>query len=45
MRCFEAVSRERPRDGPAALMRNRCRFLERSGADENWSPVATLNSK
>jgi adenylate cyclase len=45
IRCFEAVLRERPDDGPAALMLERCRRLEQSGADNEWSPVATLNSK
>jgi len=43
--CFEAVLHERPSDGPAALMLDRCRFLEQSGADERWSPIATLKSK
>ncbi len=43
--CFEAVLQERPCDGPAALMLDRCRFLEQSGTDEEWLPIATLKSK
>jgi adenylate cyclase len=43
--CFEAVLHERPDDGPAALMLERCRSLEQSGADEKWLPIATLKSK
>ena len=43
--CFEAVLRERPDDGPTALMLDRCRSLLQSGADEKWLPLATLKSK
>jgi adenylate cyclase len=43
--CFEAVLRKRPHDHPAKLMRERCELLEQSGADDEWSPVATLQSK
>src|SRR6202008_4267798 len=44
-RCFEAVLCDRPHDRPAALMLDRCRHLERSGADETWQPVLALQSK
>ncbi len=43
--CFAAVLRERPHDGPATLMLDRCKMLERSGADETWSATATMKSK
>jgi adenylate cyclase len=45
VRCFEAVLCGRPHDRPAALMLDRCRHLERSGADETWQPVLALRSK
>ncbi len=45
IRCFETVLRQRPHDRPAELMLDRCRLLERSGADENWSPIAILQTK
>ncbi len=43
--CFEAVLRDRPHDRPAALMLDRCRLLEKSGVDETWQPVLSLQSK
>ncbi|VIO65348.1 Adenylate cyclase 1 [Bradyrhizobium ivorense] len=43
--CFEAALRQRPHDRPAELMLERCKLLEQSGADDEWSPVATLRSK
>ncbi|WP_246799460.1 adenylate/guanylate cyclase domain-containing protein [Bradyrhizobium sp. CCBAU 51753] len=43
--CFEAALRQRPYDRPAELMLERCKLLEQSGADDEWSPVATLQSK
>jgi adenylate cyclase len=45
IRCFENVLRQRPHDRPAELMLDRCRLLERSGTDENWSPIAILQTK
>ncbi|MCC8939306.1 adenylate/guanylate cyclase domain-containing protein [Bradyrhizobium sp. Arg68] len=43
--CFEAALRQRPHDRPAELMLERCKLLEQPGADDEWSPVATLRSK
>lgn len=43
--CFEATLRERPDDEPATLMLDRSRRLARSGADEEWSPIASLTTK
>jgi len=43
--CFEAVLQQRPHDRPSEIMLERCRILERSGTDDIWSPVATLQSK
>jgi adenylate cyclase len=43
--CFEAVLRERSHDRPAELMLDRCKLLEQSGADDEWSPVVALQSK
>ncbi len=45
IRCFEAALLARPHDRPAALMLDRCRRLEQSGADETWRPVMALQSK
>jgi adenylate cyclase len=45
IRCFEAVLCDRPHDRPAALILDRCRRLEESGADETWQPVLALQSK
>jgi adenylate cyclase len=45
IRSFKAVLSMRPDDGPAALMVERCRSLIKSGTDDTWSPIATLNSK
>ena len=42
---FEAVLHHNPHDGPSALMLERCKSLVQPGADENWSPVAVLESK
>jgi adenylate cyclase len=43
--CFETVLQQRPHDRPAELMLERCRLLERSGTDDDWSPVARLQTK
>jgi adenylate cyclase len=43
--CFENVLRQRPHDRPAEIMRDRCRMLEQSGTDDNWSPIAMLQTK
>lgn len=43
--CFEAVLRERPADGPAMLMRDRCRKLAQSDIEEDWLPVSSLETK
>lgn len=43
--CFEAVLCRRPHDRPTKLMLDRCRDLEQTGADDQWSPVYTLRSK
>jgi adenylate cyclase len=42
---FEATLRERPEDEPATLMLERSHRLARSGADAEWSPVASLTTK
>ena len=42
---FEAVLREHPQDRPAALLLERCKRLDRSGVDEEWTPVSALKSK
>jgi adenylate cyclase len=42
---FEAVLGARPYDRPASLLLERCKRLQQSGVDEEWSPVAALNSK
>jgi adenylate cyclase len=42
---FEAVLRERPGDRPAEMMLERCRLLAQTGADDEWRPVAKLQSK
>ena len=45
IRCFEAVLFRRPHDRPTELMLERCRNLDRMGADDKWQPVFTLRSK
>jgi adenylate cyclase len=42
---FEAVLGVRPNDRPASLLLDRCRRLQQSGVDEEWSPVAALKAK
>jgi adenylate cyclase len=42
---FEAVLSGRPHDRPASLLLERCRHLQRTGVDEEWSPVAALKTK
>ncbi len=42
---FETVLGERPHDRPASLLLDRCRRLQQSGVDDEWSPVATLKAK
>jgi adenylate cyclase len=42
---FEAVLSGRPHDLPASLLLERCRRLQQSGVDEEWSPVAALKAK
>ncbi|MEZ2144544.1 adenylate/guanylate cyclase domain-containing protein [Bradyrhizobium sp. DN5] len=42
---FEAVLSERGRDGPAELMRERCRKLSAAAPDDSWRPVAALTTK
>jgi adenylate cyclase len=42
---FEAVLSGRPHDLPASLLLDRCRRLQQSGVDEEWSSVAALKSK
>jgi adenylate cyclase len=42
---FEAVLDERPHDWPASLLLERCKHLQQSGVDEEWSPVAALKAK
>jgi adenylate cyclase len=42
---FTAVLRGRPHDRPASLLLERCRRLQQTGVNEEWSAVAALNSK
>jgi adenylate cyclase len=42
---LETVLGERPHDGPASLLLERCRRLQQSGVDDGWSSVATLKAK
>jgi adenylate cyclase len=42
---FEAVLGGRPHDLPASLLLERCRRLQQSGVDEEWSSVAALKAK
>jgi len=42
---FEAVLGTRPYDRPGSLLLERCKRLQQTGVDEEWSPVAALNSK
>ncbi|MBR0963771.1 adenylate/guanylate cyclase domain-containing protein [Bradyrhizobium diazoefficiens] len=42
---FDAVLDERGDDGPAQLMRDRCRTLAATAPDESWRPVETLATK
>ncbi|WP_439358186.1 adenylate/guanylate cyclase domain-containing protein [Bradyrhizobium sp. DASA03007] len=42
---FEAVLSERGRDGPAELMRERCRKSSAAAPDDSWRPVAALTTK
>ena len=42
---FETVLGERPHDRPASLLLDRCRRLQQSGVDDEWSSVATLKAK
>ena len=42
---FEKVLGERPHDWPASLLLERCRRLQQSGVDDEWSSVATLKAK
>ena len=42
---FEAVLSGRPHDWPASLLLERCKCLQQSGVDEEWSPVAALKAK
>ncbi len=42
---FEMVLRQRGRDRPAELMRDRCRQLAATSPDNAWRPVAALTSK
>ena len=42
---FEAVLRERPQDRPASLFLERCRRLDQSGVEEEWSSVAAMKAK
>ncbi len=42
---FEAVLGGRPHDWPASLLLERCKRLQQSGVDEEWSPVAALKAK
>jgi len=42
---FEAVLSGRPHDLPASLLLERCRRLQQSGVDEEWSSVAALKAK
>lgn len=45
IRCFEAVLRQRPHDRPTVLILDRCRLLEQTGTDDQWSPLFALQSK
>jgi adenylate cyclase len=42
---FEAVLGRHPHDLPASMLLDRCRCLQQSGVDEEWSSVATLKAK
>jgi adenylate cyclase len=42
---FEATLCGRPHDRPASLLLERCKRLQQSGVDEEWSPVAALKAK
>ena len=42
---FEAVLGQRLHDRPTELMLSRCRLLEQSGVDDEWSPIVALQSK
>jgi adenylate cyclase len=42
---FEAVLGRHPHDWPASLLLERCKRLEQSGVNEEWSSVATLKAK
>jgi adenylate cyclase len=42
---FEAVLGMRPHDGPASLLIERCKRLQQSGVDQEWSPVSALKTK
>jgi adenylate cyclase len=42
---FEAVLRRRPHDLPTSLLLERCRRLQQSGLEEEWSPVSALKAK
>ena len=42
---LEAVLGRRPDDLPASLLLERCKRLQQSGVDEDWSPVAALKAK
>jgi adenylate cyclase len=42
---FEAVLSGHPHDWPASLLLERCKLLQQSGVDEEWSHVAALKAK
>jgi adenylate cyclase len=42
---FEAVLDRRPHDWPASLLLERCKRLQQSGVNEEWSPIAALKAK
>jgi adenylate cyclase len=42
---FEAVLGGRPHDWPASLLLERCKRLQQSDVDEEWSPVEALKAK
>ena len=42
---FEAVLSGRPHDWPASMLLERCKRLQQSGVNEEWSSVATLKAK
>jgi adenylate cyclase len=42
---FEAVLGARPDDRPASLLLERCKHLQQSGVDAEWSSVAALKAK